>query len=178
MVFDKQCVKHSLEFSSFFSFLHQLIDSKEKTRWQLIHSTNIKYKLCKSQNYLCDCYNLISRTKTDVKLTKRLINKHRVSQKKEKTRKIGDLSTRFFISNTFWRMQDWNRQKIRQILSNTLRLNYCCLKIIHIVYPSYCPKIIGHILKNKQKNRRVCFHEIIWLIIIKMKMKMKNKQIT
>ena len=91
----------TLEFSSFFSFLHQLIDSKEKTRWQLIHSTNIKYKLCKSQNYLCDCYNLISRTKTDVKLTKRLINKHRVSQKKEKTRKIGDLSTRFFISNTF-----------------------------------------------------------------------------
>ena len=37
------------------------------------------------------------------------------------------------------------------------------------------PKIIGHVLKNKQKNKCVCIHEIIRLIVIKMKMKMKNR---
>ena len=55
------------------------------------------------------------------------------------------------------------------MLSNTLRLNFCYLKIIHILHP----KIIGNILKNKQ-NKCVCIHEIIRQIIMKMKMKMKN----
>ena len=59
------------------------------------------------------------------------------------------------------------------MLSNTLRLNFCYLKIIHILHPPY-PKIIGHILKNKQKNKCV-YHEIIQFIIMKMKMKMKNR---
>ena len=61
------------------------------------------------------------------------------------------------------------------MLSSTLRLNFCYLKIIHILHPRYHPKIIGHILKNKQKNKCVCIHEIIRLIIMKMKMKMKNR---
>ena len=61
------------------------------------------------------------------------------------------------------------------MLSNTLRLNFCFLKIIHILHPRYHQKIIGHILKNKQKNMHICTHEIIQLIIIKMEMKMKNK---
>ena len=38
----------------------------------------------------------------------------------------------------------------------------------------YHPKIIGHILK-KQKSKFVCILEIIQLIIMKIKMKMKNK---
>ena len=46
------------------------------------------------------------------------------------------------------------------MLSNTVRLNYCYLKIIHILHPRYHPKIIGHILKNEQKNKCACFHEI------------------
>ena len=54
------------------------------------------------------------------------------------------------------------------MLSNTLKLNFCYLKIIHILH-SYHPKIIWHILKNKQKNKCVCIHEIIRLIIMKMK---------
>ena len=54
-------------------------------------------------------------------------------------------------------------------------LNFCYLKIILILHPCYHPKIIGHILKNKQKNKRVYIHEIIQLIIMKMKMKMKNR---
>ena len=60
------------------------------------------------------------------------------------------------------------------MLSNTLRLNFCYLKIIHILYPPYLPKMIGHILKNKQKNKYVCKHEIKRLIIMNIKMKMKN----
>ena len=62
------------------------------------------------------------------------------------------------------------------MLSNTLRLDFCYLmKIIHILDPPYHPKIIGHILENKQKNKCVCIHEIIGLTIMKMKMKMKNR---
>ena len=58
---------------------------------------------------------------------------------------------------------------------NFLRLNFCYLKIIHILHLRYHPKITEHILKNNQKNKRVCVHEIILLIIMKMKMKMKNR---
>ena len=61
------------------------------------------------------------------------------------------------------------------MLSNTLKLNFYYLKIIHILHSLYHPKIIGHILKIKQKNKCVCIHEIIQLIIMKMKMKMKNR---
>ena len=38
-------------------------------------------------------------------------------------------------------------------------------------------KVMGHILKNKQKNKNFCIHEIIQLIIMKMKMKMENDHI-
>ena len=68
-----------------------------------------------------------------------------------------------------------NWQKIKQLLSNTLRLNFCYLKIIHILHPRYHPKIIGDVLKNKQKKKCVCIHEIIRLIIMKMKIKVKNR---
>ena len=61
------------------------------------------------------------------------------------------------------------------MLSNTLGLNFCYLQITHILRSRYHLIIMGHILKNKQKNKCVCFHEIIRLIIMKMEMKMKNK---
>ena len=59
-------------------------------------------------------------------------------------------------------MPDWNWQqkKPEQMLRNTLRLNFCYLEIIHILHTHYHPKIIGHILKNKQKNRCVCIYTI------------------
>ena len=63
------------------------------------------------------------------------------------------------------------------MLSNTLRLNFCYLKIIRTLHPCYHPKIMGHILKNKQKNKFVCIHEIISVIIMKMRMKIKKDQI-
>ena len=45
------------------------------------------------------------------------------------------------------------------MLSNTLRLNFCYLKIIHILHSHYHPKIIIYILKNKQKDKSVCIHD-------------------
>ena len=54
------------------------------------------------------------------------------------------------------------------MLSNILRLEFCCLKIIHIVLA----KIIGHILENRQKNKCV---SVTRLIKMKMKIKMKNR---
>ena len=69
----------------------------------------------------------------------------------------------------------WNWQKIKQMLSNTLRLNFWYLETIHIHHPGHHPNIIGHTLKNKQKNKCVCIHETVRLIIIIMKMKMKNR---
>ena len=61
------------------------------------------------------------------------------------------------------------------MLSNNLRLKFCYLKTIRILHPCYHPKMIGHVLKNKQKNKCVCIHDIIRLIILNMKMKMKNR---
>ena len=43
-------------------------------------------------------------------------------------------------------------QKMKQMLSNTLRLNFCYLKIIHILHARYHRKIIEDILKNVQKK--------------------------
>ena len=37
------------------------------------------------------------------------------------------------------------------------------------------PKIIEHILKYLQINKCNCFNEITWFIIMKIKLKMKNK---
>ena len=61
------------------------------------------------------------------------------------------------------------------MLSNTLRLNSGYLKIIHILHPCYHAKILGRTLKDKQVNKCVCIHEIIPLIIMKMKMKKNNR---
>ena len=82
----------------------------------------------------------------------------------------------FFISNTFISNA---RLKLAKNQANA-KLHpeaefYSYLKIIHILYPRYHPKVIGHILKNKLKNKRVFIHDITRLIIMKMKMKMKNK---
>ena len=76
----------------------------------------------------------------------------------------------FFISNTFVSNTRLFWHKIKQMLSNNLTLNFYYLKIIRILQLCYHPKIIRRIPKNKQKTR-INFHEIIWLITIKMKNK-------
>ena len=63
----------------------------------------------------------------------------------------------FFISSTFISNARLKLAKIQQMLRNTLRLNFCYFKIIHIIHPRYHPKILGHILKNKQE-KQVCLY--------------------
>ena len=58
----------------------------------------------------------------------------------------------FFISNTFISNARLKLAKKEQMLSNTLRLNFCYLKIIHILHSRCHPEII-YILKNKEKNQ-------------------------
>ena len=73
----------------------------------------------------------------------------------------------FYVVQTFFYKQHFYKQyHCKQMLSNTLRLNF--------YYHSH-PKIIGHILKNNEKNKWVCFYEITCLIRVKMMMKMKNR---
>ena len=59
----------------------------------------------------------------------------------------------FFYKQHFYKQRQAETGKKMQILSNTLRLNFCYLKIIHTLHPCYHPKIIVHILKNKQKKK-------------------------
>ena len=56
-------------------------------------------------------------------------------------------------------MPGWNWQKFKQMLSNTLGKNFGYLKIIHILHPRCQPKLVVHILKNKQKKKYVCNNE-------------------
>ena len=58
----------------------------------------------------------------------------------------------FFISGTFI-----SNTKIKQMLSNTLRLNFGYLEIIHTLHPHYHPKIIGHIVKI---SKTICFQHL------------------
>ena len=86
--------------------------------------------------------------------------------------------TRFcFISNTFINNA---RLKMAKNQGNTNRhpeAKLCYLKTFYVYHPCYRPEKIEHILKNKQKNRYACVHEIIRLIIIKMKLNMKKDHI-
>ena len=79
----------------------------------------------------------------------------------------------FYIDNTLKAMPGWNWQKIKQMLSNTLRLNFWQPNIVRIRHLRYHLTITGHFLKNKQKNKGVCILEIMQLVIMIMKTKMK-----
>ena len=68
----------------------------------------------------------------------------------------------FLKSNTFMSNARLKLAKNQANIRNTLRLNFCYLKIIHILHPRYHPKIIGHILKNKLKNNYVCVRLYNW----------------
>ena len=58
-----------------------------------------------------------------------------------------------FHKQRFYKQREgWNWQKIKQLLSNTLSLNFCYLKIIHILYPSYRLKIIKYIIKKDKRT--------------------------
>ena len=60
----------------------------------------------------------------------------------------------FLYKQHFYKKQQAEIGKInKQRLSNTLRLNFCYLRIICFFHACYHPKIIGHILKNVQKRK-------------------------
>ena len=46
---------------------------------------------------------------------------------------------------------------------------------MHFFHPRYYPKIKGDILENKEKNKCIGFNDIIWLMIMKMGLEMKNR---
>ena len=76
----------------------------------------------------------------------------------------------FFISKTFI-----SNARLKLAKDHTLMLNFCYLKIMHILQPRYHPKIIGNVLKTNQNNKCVCIYQTIRLIIIQIKMKMKDR---
>ena len=82
--------------------------------------------------------------------------------------------TLFFISNTFISNA---RLKLAKNQANGKQHHEAELLLFennsHSSF-SYYPKIMGHVLKNKQKSKGVFFHEITRLIIMKVKIKMKN----
>ena len=65
--------------------------------------------------------------------------------------------TLYFYKQHFYKQRQAGIcKKNKQKLSNTLKLNYCYLKIIRFLHPRYHPKIIGSILKNVPKNKYFC----------------------
>ena len=82
-----------------------------------------------------------------------------------------ELHAFIFTSNTFISN---NRLKLAKNQANAKQHPVALSKIIHILHSRYHSKIIRHILKNKQKNTCLCIHEIMLLIITKMKTKMRN----
>ena len=81
----------------------------------------------------------------------------------------------FFISNIFISNARLKLAKSQANAKQNPEAELLVFEIIHIFYQRYDPKVLGYILKNKQKNNCVCIHEIIGLFIMKMKMKMKKR---
>ena len=79
-----------------------------------------------------------------------------------------------FLSNTFISNA---RLKLARIQANAKQHPEadCHLKIIHILHPRYHPKMVGQVLKNKKKDKCVCIHKITRLILMKLKINMKNR---
>ena len=71
-----------------------------------------------------------------------------------------------FISNTSVSNSRVKLAKIKQVLSNTLRLNLHYFKIIHILHPRYHKKKIVHILKKSKRSMSVLFIIIIIIVVI------------
>ena len=54
-------------------------------------------------------------------------------------------------------------------------LNFCYLETICSPHPYYHVKIIGDILKAVPRNNYICLNEFIWLMTMKMRLKIKNR---
>ena len=81
----------------------------------------------------------------------------------------------FFISNTFISNARLELAKNRANAKQHPGAEPLLFKNIHIFHPPYHTKIIGCILKSKQKKKCVSIHEIKRLNMMKMEVRMKNK---
>ena len=54
-----------------------------------------------------------------------------------------------FYQQHFYKLPGRNWEKFKQKLSNTLRLNFCYLKIFRVLQLPHRSKIMGNILKKK-----------------------------
>ena len=79
----------------------------------------------------------------------------------------------FFISNTFISNTRLKLAKKQVNAKQHPEAEFLLFAKYSHSSSTYCPKIKGHIQKNKQKNKCVCFHEII-IMIMKMELKKKN----
>ena len=68
----------------------------------------------------------------------------------------------------------WNWRKFTQKLSDILRLNFRCFKIICFLHPPCHPKIIGDVLNNGQIRCRL-FQWRYMINEMKMRLKMKYR---
>ena len=96
---------------------------------------------------------------------------HDCTQKKICTSNLVGSYTLLFYKQHFYMQR---QAKIKQKLSNNLRLNFCYLKIIRLFHPRYHSKTIGDILKCTRKQVYL-LNEIIWLMIMQMRLQVKNR---
>ena len=71
-------------------------------------------------------------------------------------------------------MPSWNWQKIKKKLNNTLRLNFCYLKTFLLCSSTLSSKN-NRIYKKCAKYKCACFTDVIRLMTIKVRLKMKNR---
>ena len=85
------------------------------------------------------------------------------------------LFTRFFISNIFISNTRLKLSKRNQAIAKQhFKTELFLFEIIPFLHSCYHPKTIGNILKTV-RNKCVCFSEIVWLIMMKLEIKMKKR---
>ena len=84
------------------------------------------------------------------------------------------MNTYFFYKQHFYKQrQAIIGRKYKQKLSNILRLDFLCLKIIRFLHPRYQPKIIEDIPKNVQKANGSALMLYDCVMTLKMRLKIK-----
>ena len=79
----------------------------------------------------------------------------------------------FFVSNTFTSNARLKLAKNQANAKQNLEAELLTLEIYSHSSSTLSSNNTGHILTNKQKNKYICIHEIMQLIIMKMKRKGK-----
>ena len=130
-----------------------LIKFKRFSQWNTLSSPSLKH-LC-SFGYMTKVKSLIE---TVIERDKRLSDHlffYRLSKKHEWLFKFANshwlniFQLHFFYKQHYYKQHQADiSKKIKHMLSNTLNVNFFIHDIIQ--------KIMGHILKNKQKNKCVC----------------------